>query len=257
MNKQNTTILMKDNFSTNSAEYAQFRPKYPAELYSFLESLLKQKEASWDCGTGNGQVAGELAKFFKRVEASDISQQQLDNAIRVPNINYSLQPAGKTNFPDNSFDLITVAQAIHWFDFSQFYKKVNRTLKPGGTIAVIGYGLFKSNEQTNDLINHFYRKIVGSYWDPERRYLDEEYRSIPFPFKEIQSPDFEMEICWDFEHLIGYLKTWSAVKHFQNKQGYNPVDLISGDLKKAFGERGVVKFPLFLRVGIKESSNSN
>lgn len=243
--------MIKANFSANSSEYAQFRPTYPAELYSFLESLVEQKETAWDCGTGNGQVAGELAKFFKRVEATDISQQQLDNAVKMSNINYSLQPAEKTNFEDNSFDLISVAQAIHWFDFSQFYKEVNRTLKPAGIIAVFGYGLFKSNEQTNELINHFYRKIVGPYWDLERRYLDEEYRSIPFPFEEIQSPDLEMEIHWDLEHLIGYLKTWSAVKHFQKKHCYNPVDVISGDLRNAFGERGVVKLPLFLRVGQK------
>jgi len=242
---------MKDNFSKNSSEYAQFRPKYPAELFSFLENRVEEKEAAWDCGTGNGQVAGELANFFKRVEATDISQQQLDNAIKLSNINYSLQPAEKTNFPDNYFDLITVAQAIHWFDFSQFYKEVNRTLKPGGILAVIGYGLFKSNEQTNDLIDHFYRDIVGPFWDPERRYLDDGYCSIQFPFEEIQSPGFEMEFSWDFEHLIGYLKTWSAVKHFQNKNGYDPVTVISGDLRTAFGERSVVKFPLFLRVGKK------
>jgi len=242
---------MKDNFSNNSSEYAQFRPKYPAELYSFLESLVEEKEAAWDCGTGNGQVAGELANFFKRVEATDISQQQLDNAIKPSNINYSLQPAEKANFPDNSFDLITVAQAIQWFNFSQFYKEVNRTLKPGGIIAVIGYGLFKSNEQTNDLINHFYRDILGPYWDPERRYLDDGYRSILFPFEEIPTPDLEMEFSWDFEHLIGYLKTWSAVKHFQRKNGYDPVDLISKDLRTSFGERRVVKFHIFLRVGQK------
>jgi SAM-dependent methyltransferase len=242
---------MKDNFSKNSSEYAQFRPKYPAALFSFLESLVEEKEAAWDCGTGNGQVAGELANFFKRVEATDISQQQLDNAIKPSNINYSLQPAEKANFPDNSFDLITVAQAIQWFNFSQFYKEVNRTLKPGGIIAVIGYGLFKSNEQTNDLINHFYRDILGPYWDPERRYLDDGYRSILFPFEEIPTPDLEMEFSWDFEHLIGYLKTWSAVKHFQRKNGYDPVDVIYGDLRTSFGERRVVKFPIFLRVGQK------
>lgn len=243
---------MKDNFSKNSPEYAQFRPKYPAELYSFLESLVEKRDSAWDCGTGNGQVAKELAKFFNRVEATDISQQQLDSAEKASNIRYALQSAEKTNFPDTSFDLITVAQAIHWFDFSRFYKEVNRTLTPGGIIAVIGYGLIKSNRQTNGLINHFYREVVGPYWDPERRFLDDGYRSIPFPFEEIHTPDLEMEIRWDFEHLIGYLKTWSAVKHFQNKRGYDPVAAISEDLKNAFGERSLVKFPIFLRVGKKQ-----
>lgn len=170
---------MKDNFSTNSSLYAQFRPKYPAELFSFLDSRVEHKEAAWDCGTGNGQVAGELAKFFNRVKATDISQNQLDNTEKSPNINYSLKPAEETNFPDNSFDLI----AIHWFDFSQFYKEVDRTLKPGGIIAVIGYGLLKSNEQTNDLINHLYRDIVGPSWDHERRYLDEGYPQYPVSFR--------------------------------------------------------------------------
>jgi len=245
---------MKDNFSTNSSQYAQFRPKYPAKLFKFLESRVEHKGAAWDCGAGNGQVAGELAKFFNRVEATDISQQQLDNAVIVSNINYSLQSAEKSNFPDNSFDLITVAQAIHWFDFSQFYKEVNRTLKPGGIIAIIGYGLVKSNEQTNDLINHFYRNIVGPYWDPERRYLDDGYRSIQFPFEEIPTPNLEMEFSWDFEHLVGYLKTWSAVKHFQNKNGYDPVDVISEDLRTAFGNCRLVKFPLFLRLGQKTAN---
>ena len=248
---------MKDNFSKNSPEYAQFRPKYPAELFSFLENLVEEKEAAWDCGTGTGQVAGELAKFFKRVEATDISQQQLDNSVKVSNINYSLQPAEKTNFPDNSFDLISVAQAIHWFDFRQFYKEVNRTLKPGGIFAVIGYGLFKCNEQTTELINHFYWEVIGPYWDFERQYLDDGYRSIQFPFEEIHTLDLEMEFSWDFEHLIGYLKTWSAVKHFQNKKGYDPVVAISGDLRIAFGEREVVKFPLFLRVGKNNKSIVN
>ena len=115
----------------------------------------------------------------------------------------------------------------------------------------LGRHLYKSNEQTNDLINHFYRDIVGPFWDPERRYLDDGYRSIPFPFEEIQTANLIMEFSWDFEHLIGYLKTWSAVKHFKNKCGYDPVDAIYGDLKTAFGERRVVKFPLFLRVGQK------
>jgi ubiquinone/menaquinone biosynthesis C-methylase UbiE len=240
---------MKDNFSKGSYQYSQFRPKYPKELYMFLESLIEEKEAAWDCGTGNGQVAGELSNFFKKLEATDISQQQLDNAVNISNINYSLQPAEKTNFPDNSFDLITVAQAIHWFDIGKFYKEVNRTLKPGGLIAIIGYGLFKSNEQTNDLINHFYQDIVGPFWDPERVYLDDGYSSIPFPFEEIHSPNFEMEFSWEFEQLIGYLKTWSAVKHFENRCGYNPVDTISEDLKTVFGKRGAVKFQIFLRLG--------
>ena len=240
---------MKDNFSSKSSSYAKYRPTYPQELYQFLKEKLDETEKAWDCGTGNGQVAGALAKFFKEVEATDISQQQLDNAIRQPNIHYSVQAAEKTNFPDHNFDLITVAQAIHWFNFEAFYKEVERVLKPDGIIAVIGYSLFKSNPGTDEVILKFYHDIVGPFWDEERKYLDKKYKTIPFPFIEIESPRFEQEYQWTFAHLIGYLKTWSAVKHYEKANGENPVDLIQDELKTTFGAKNKVVFPILFRLG--------
>ncbi|MDX1719995.1 MAG: class I SAM-dependent methyltransferase [Salegentibacter mishustinae] len=240
---------MKDNFSSKSSSYAKYRPTYPQELYQFLKEKLHKTEKAWDCGTGNGQVAGALAKFFKEVQATDISQQQLDNAIRQPNIHYSVQAAEKTNFPDNSFDLITVAQAIHWFNFEAFYKEVARVLKPDGIIAVIGYSLFKSNPETDEIILKFYHDIVGPFWDEERKYLDKKYKTIPFPFIEIESPRFEQEYQWTFAHLIGYLKTWSAVKHYEKANGENPAGLIQDELKTTFGAKNKVVFPILFRLG--------
>lgn len=240
---------MKDNFSSHSPDYAKFRPSYPQDLYKFLKENLIQSETAWDCGTGNGQVASELAKFFKEVQATDISKQQLENAVKRPNITYSLQRAEKTNFPETSFDLITVAQAVHWFDFKDFYKEAQRVLKPEGIIAVFGYSLFKSNLETDEVILNFYSNIIGSFWDEERRYLDEKYQTIPFPFQEVQTPKFQQKYQWTLEHLIGYLKTWSAVKHYEKSKGKNPVDLIENDLKAAFGKKAQVVFPILLRLG--------
>ncbi|MDT0644077.1 class I SAM-dependent methyltransferase [Zunongwangia sp. F363] len=240
---------MKDNFSTKSEQYAKFRPTYPAELYKFLKKNLDATYRAWDCGTGNGQVAGELAKFFEEVYATDISEQQLENAVRKQNIIYSKQPAEKTDFPDNYFDLVTVAQAIHWFDFDKFYAEVKRVLKPGGLIAVMGYGLFSCDAETNKIINHFYRNITDPYWDPERKYLDEDYKTIPFPFTEIATPEFKLELEWSLEQLLGYLKTWSAVKHYENTNRKNPVDLVAEDFRKSFGEKGKVVYPILFRLG--------
>ena len=240
---------MKDNFSTQSSSYARYRPAYPQELYKFLKEKLTITETAWDCGTGNGQVAGELANFFQKVEATDISKQQLENAVKKPNIQYSVKRAEETNFPDNSFDLITVAQAVHWFNFKTFYNEVERVLKPNGIIALIGYSLFKSNLETDKLIHKFYKDIIGPFWDEERRYLNEKYQTIPFPFQEIETPAFQQEYQWSFDHLIGYLETWSAVKHYEKEKGENPVNLIKNELKTAFGNKNKIVFPILLRLG--------
>ncbi|HEY4207874.1 MAG TPA: class I SAM-dependent methyltransferase [Puia sp.] len=242
---------MKDNFSAHSDKYAQFRPVYPDALYDFLLSLVPARDNAWDCGTGNGQVAQVLVHSFAKIYATDISRQQIENAFVHERIEYSVQAAENTSFPDNSFDLITVAQAIHWFDFGAFYGEVNRTIRGKGVLGVIGYGLIRLSPSLDAVIAAFYRDIVGPYWDKERRYIDDNYRTIPFPFDEVESPSFENIVEWTFEHLIGYLGTWSAVKHYEKATEKDPVDLIRDVLKKAWGAKQTTytgRFPILLRV---------
>jgi ubiquinone/menaquinone biosynthesis C-methylase UbiE len=242
---------MKDNFSQQAQQYARFRPHYPPELFAHILSLVAEKNTAWDGGTGNGQVASVLATHFTSVFATDISAQQLEHAIQLENIHYSLQPAEKTNFHDAQFDLVTVAQAIHWFRVQEFYTEVKRTLKPGGLIAIIGYGLLHASQPLQQLIDHFYYKIVGPYWDAERRYIDEKYQTIPFPFQEIPMPFFQMDYDWTLEQLLGYINTWSAVKHYEKQQGVNPVNALAKELGKLWQDQEVqtFSFPLLLRVG--------
>ncbi|MDN3594013.1 class I SAM-dependent methyltransferase [Zunongwangia endophytica] len=240
---------MKDNFSDQSQNYANFRPKYPNAVFNEIMKHVAERSKAWDCATGNGQVAEELSKLFNQVEATDISENQIEQAPKLKNINYSIQPAENVDFKDHSFDLITVAQAIHWFDFDKFYDEVKRTLKPEGILAVLGYSLFKTNAETNKIMQHFYYEVIGPYWDEERKYLDEGYDTIPFPFKEIATSKINFKEEWSFDRLIGYLKTWSAVKHFIAKNGYDPVDDIYKDLKMSFGTSNTIEFPILFKIG--------
>ncbi len=242
---------MKDNFSEEANKYAQFRPTYPIAFFDYLKTITQNHETAWDCGTGNGQVAQILAKTYQHVYATDISKAQLDNAIPLPNIYYSIQSAEECHFKDNFFDLIIIAQAIHWFHFEQFYKQVNRTAKNNAHIVVIGYDLLNINPLIDAIIKRFYTQIIGPYWDNERHYIDEKYQTIPFPFTEIKTLEFENKYQWNLAQLIGYLNTWSAVKHYVKANNTNPIDLIYKELNEIWqpDEIKTVNFPLLTRIG--------
>ena len=242
---------MKDNFSVQSAAYAQFRPTYPQELYDFLFSLLTERHVAWDCATGNGQVARELARHFTQVFATDISENQLKHAVKKENITYLIENSDKSSFPDQKFDLITVGQAIHWFNFDTFYAEVKRTLKPGGIFAAFGYGVMHIDRAVDAVIHKLYQGILGGYWDTERKYIDNGYLDIPFPFQEFSIPQLSIKTSWNFDQLIGYLNTWSALQHYKKANNdLNPLELLMPELETAWGGgEKEVNFPILLRAG--------
>ncbi|MEB6479857.1 class I SAM-dependent methyltransferase [Acinetobacter vivianii] len=239
---------MKDLFSAQSELYQQARPTYPQSL---LDSLIKQLQGfdcAWDCGAGSGQLTRLIAPYFQQVIATDLSQNQLDQAPALSNVSYLQQAAEQCTFPDHHFDLITVAQAIHWFDFEKFYAQVKRTLKPEGVIAVIGYGLLALDDSLlNDRIQQLYHQTLNGFWDAERRYIDEYYQTIPFPFEEIPMPQFQIELRWTGQQLWDYLNTWSAIKHYQDQMGVSALADLQDIL--LIQQPMQVTFPILLRVG--------
>lgn len=241
----------KDYFSRQSKQYAAFRPTYPEPLYQFIFEHVENRSCAWDCATGNGQVARYLASYFDKVYATDISRQQLDHAFRARNIFYSASPAERTSFPDGNFDLITVAQALHWFDLSLFYQEVKRTAKRNGLLAVWGYGLLSVDATVDHFFIDFYKNQTGPYWDVARKLVDSRYREIPFPFEEIPCPDFAITIEWSLGQFAGYLNSWSAVQKYISKHGANPVDAFIENLALVWkpAEVKVVSFPVFLKLG--------
>jgi ubiquinone/menaquinone biosynthesis C-methylase UbiE len=163
---------MKDLFSQQAAEYAKYRPTYPHALYKCIFSHVHHFDCAWDCGTGNGQAAVALAKKFKQVIATDVSETQILHAQSRTNIIYQVCPAEKTPFSSHSFDLVTVAQALHWFDFDLFYPELKRVLKPHGLFAAWSYGLARVDPQVDRVIDFFYDQLLAPYWDPRRRLID-------------------------------------------------------------------------------------
>ena len=240
-----------DNFSAGSSDYATFRPESPAELFDFLYDNVPAFDAAWDCGTGNGQVAEKLAHRFGKVFGTDISNEQLAHAKQKNNVTYLQERAEATSIADHSIDLVTAAQAIHWFDFDGFYSEVKRVAKPGALIAAWTYTNLRITAAVDEVTDHLYYDITKAYWDKERAYVDAAYSTIPFPFEEINTPQFGIKRNCTLQQVLGYLRTWSGVKHYAAKEHADPTLLILSGLKKAWGpaETLEVHWPVFMRAG--------
>jgi SAM-dependent methyltransferase len=242
--------MSKDRFSAQARSYATFRPAYPAALYDFIMTKVNDTKAAWDCACGNGQVAKDLSARFEKVYATDHNENQLANAVKKENIIYSLTAAENTPFADQQFDLVTVGQALHWFDRPAFFNEARRVLKPGGVIATWGYSLLSINKEIDHTINHFYTRIIGPYWDKERKLIDEQYKTVEFPFQKIDVPEFEFSFEWNVDELIGYISTWSSVQKYIEQNNSDPLQLIATDIRKLWGvEKRRVSFPLFVLMG--------
>jgi len=242
----------KDHFSQQAPDYARYRPNYPAALFDWLAQIAPARATAWDCGTGSGQAAVGLAAHFGRVIATDPSEKQLAHAEPHPRVDYRLASAEASPLDAASVDLIAVAQAIHWFDLDKFYAEARRVLKPGGVIAAWTYTLLDVEAGIDALLTDLYRNVVGPYWPPERRMVDDRYRSLPFPFEAIAAPAFEIRTAWSRDDLLGYLGTWSATQAYLKAKGVDPLTEFARRLAALWPDPATVKtlrWPLHLRVG--------
>lgn len=228
----------KDYFSGHADDYQQYRPGYPTELFSFLARLCRTHEHAWDCATGNGQAALMLSDYFQQVTATDASAQQIANVTKKEGVHYQVAPAEKTTIQDQSINLITVAQAFHWFDQDAFIKEADRVLKPNGVMAIWTYNLLTVNPQIDALIHSLYADTLGDYWAFERSQVEQGYDGVqlPSPWQPQPVPNFEMRSQWNLAQLVGYLNTWSAVKNYLKKQQANPVKTLYPRLQQQWGD---------------------
>ena len=227
--------LFKDHFSDRPAEYARYRPGYPDALFEFLAACCKRRSLAWDCATGNGQAAVSLSAHFDAVIATDASATQIDSALRAPSVAYRVAPAEASGIRRDSVDLVTVGQALHWFDLPRFFAELRRVLVDDGILAVWSYGLCEVSDDCDALVLELYEDITGDYWPPERRLVEHAYADIAIPGQAVDTPSFEMRLDWPVRDMLGYLRTWSAVKRYEAAEGKDPVAHIEDRLIAAWG----------------------
>ena len=239
-----------DRFSTQAADYARYRIDYPAALYDWLLPQVPARERAWDCATGNGQVAAVLAETFVRVDATDLSASQLAQAPPLPNVHYQPARAEATPFPARRFDLITTAQAVHWFEPAAWHAEVRRVARPGAVLAEWGYGLVQVSPEIDPLLRHFHDATMRPFWDENRWHIADEFARIPFPFADVRRAHFAVRRQWSAAWLLGYLRTWSSVVKYRQERGEDAVEVIAAEVAAWWGtgEREVT-FPVFIRTG--------
>lgn len=246
----------KDHFSEIAKTYADYRPQYPSDLYAWLASLAPSQNLVWDCACGTGQASVGLAQHFQQVIATDASAEQIAVAEPQPKIEWRVAPAEQSGLATESVDLITVAQALHWFDLDKFYAEAQRVLKAQGVLAVWTYGVLKIDEpQIDALVQDFYINVVGPYWPPERAIVETGYKNLPFPFAELTAPAFNMKLNWNRAQLLGYLRSWSATARYLKANGTDPVTPLDQVLAKLWDDQTcyTTEWPLAFRVGRKLS----
>lgn len=244
--------LFVHDFSDAAEQYAASRPKYPESLFRSVAALAPATNGAWDCGTGNGQAAIGLAAHFERVYATDTSAEQIAQALPHPRIEYRVAPAGHSGLTDASVDMVSVAQALHWFDLRPFYEEVRRVVRPGGLIAVYGYTWFYLTPALDELTNRWLLEPIERYWSPKVRLLWDGYRTIDFPFEGLTAPALAVHLMWNLDELLSYYLTWSATRRKIAQEGNDFVTAAHRALDAAWGgatERRQVVMPLTIRLG--------
>lgn len=241
----------KDHFSDNSDQYLAYRPRYPASLFQQLSDLTTGHDCAWDCATGSGQAAQELGRFYARVIATDASQTQIKSAVRNSKVDYWVALAENSAIRLQSIDLVTVAQAMHWFDIDKFSDEVSRVLKPGGVLAAWTYGLTRVEPGIDELVNHLYGPVLEPYWPQERKMIENEYRDFRLPLPEIAMPGYEMTQQWSLPQFMGYLGTWSAIRLYRQQTDTDPLEVLLADFQRQWGGADTLKtitWPVVVRV---------
>lgn len=243
--------MTSPDYSPYARQYAESRPRYPAELFAYLATLVEPRHLAWDCATGNGQAALGLAGHFERVIATDRSAEQIRHAVRHPQIEYRVAHSERSELDERSTDLVTVAAALHWFDLERFHSEVRRVLRPGGVLAAWTYHVAHAEPPFGRVLGRFYREVLSPYFAPGARLVDERYETITLPGEPIERGEFYVSATWDLPRLHAFIRSWSGTQRYLQEQGEDPIALIAEELEDLWGESQsahTLRWPLYLRI---------
>lgn len=229
-----TSGFTEDHFSDRTG-YGTYRPEYPDGLFAWLAERAPSRRLVWDVACGTGQASAGLSRHFDRVVATDASEDQLARATPVDNVAYHVAPAERSPLEDGAADLVTVAQAYHWFDFAPFHAEARRVLREDGVLAVWSYGRCRIDPGIDAVVNEFHDVTLSDYWPAKRRHVLDAYVNLPVPVPRVET-GFAIGTDWSFERFVGYVGTWSSVHAWDTRHGSSPLPAFRERLAVAWGD---------------------
>jgi len=243
-------MVEQPDFTGVAAEYAASRPSYPSELFEWLASLVRRRDAAWDAATGNGQAAVGLAGHFAHVVATDRSAGQIGHGMRHPRIEYRVAQAEESGLAPDSIDLVVVATAIHWLDLARFYQEARRVIRAGGALAAWTYHVAHVGPPLDKVLRPFYEEVVGPHFAAGARMVDARYEGLSLPGEPLAAPSFRVSVRWNADQALRFVRTWSGVQSYMAVTHKDPVREIEGSVRRALGggDSAVeLSWPLYVR----------
>ena len=203
-----------ESFGAQSDAYREARPTYPLSLFSWIRENAPDNQRALDCATGNGQAAVALASYFDLVDAFDIHKKQIASAIPAHNIHYKVAKAEKLPYQDHCFDVITCAQAVHWFDHPNYWREMQRVAKPNALYCAFGYNRFLASDAMENTLIRPILDVVQPYWSDRNLMVWDGYDPVALkcPLDLIDIPVFKLELNWSVERFIAFMESWSATR---------------------------------------------
>ena len=123
-------------FADVAGAYERGRPEYPLEAVRWLVG--DQPADVVDLGAGTGKLTRALVGLGHRVTAVEpLDEMRAELEVAVPEAHTLVGSAEAIPGPDASADVVTVAQAFHWFDHDAALPEIARVLRPGGSLALV------------------------------------------------------------------------------------------------------------------------
>jgi SAM-dependent methyltransferase len=227
-----------DRFTGRVESYRRFRPTYPPAIVDLLrrECALNSGSTIADIAAGTGILTELLLAEGFTVTAIEPNEEMRAACAALkpqyPKLKILAGTAEATGLPNHSIDLITVAQAMHWFDLDKTRAEFVRILRPGGWCAI----LYNHRRRSGDAFHDGYEQLLINYGvdyrEVQRQHIPEEKIAAFFAPSEMKRVVVLNPQTFDFEALEGRILSSS----YMPQSGHPRFEAMRAATERLFSE---------------------